>query len=155
MEATNKSEQAEGGTPYSADTPITTASDDKLDRAVFSRRIAEAIMGWRDERSLVIGVLGEWGCGKTSILQMALEHLQDRAVDAVLVEDEAGGYVATVAQLPGVISEGNDPASAICNLKEAFRAAIETYKTEGMPIPWGDPPPKEPGATRSRVAVNV
>ena len=75
--------------------------------------------------------------------------------DAELVDDKAGGYVATVAQLPGVISEGNDLASAICNLVEAFRAAIETYKTEGMPIPWRDPPPKEPGATQLRVAVNV
>lgn len=75
--------------------------------------------------------------------------------DAVLVKDEAGDYVATVAQLPGVISEGNDFRSAIDTLVEAFRATIETYKAEGMPIPWREPPPKQTGDTYLRVAVHV
>lgn len=75
--------------------------------------------------------------------------------DAVLVEDEAGGYVASVAQLKGIVSEGDDFESAIRNLVEAFLAATETYVAEGMPIPWNEPPPKQVGATYSRVAVNV
>lgn len=76
-------------------------------------------------------------------------------IDAVLVKDESGGYVATVAQLRGVVSEGDDLESAIRNLKEAFRATLDTYSAEGMPIPWREPPPRQSGETYSRVAVNV
>ena len=61
--------------PYSADAPISSASDDKLGRGRFAQHVAKAIASWHDERSLVVAVLGEWGCGKTSVLNMALEHL--------------------------------------------------------------------------------
>ena len=74
--------------------------------------------------------------------------------DAVLVQDAAGGYVASVAQLRGVVSQGDDVESALDNLVEAFRATIETYVAEGMPIPWIQPMAKQPGDT-VRVAVNV
>jgi predicted RNase H-like HicB family nuclease len=76
-------------------------------------------------------------------------------VDAVLVEAEGGGYVASIAQLRGVISEGDDKQSALRNIKEAFRATIETYNEGGMPIPWEAPTPKEPNEHRVRVAVHV
>lgn len=75
--------------------------------------------------------------------------------DAVLVKDESGGYVASVAQLRGVVSEGDSLESAMHNLVEAFRATLETYTAEEMQIPWITAPPEQPGETRFRVAVNV
>ncbi len=67
------------------------------------------------------------------------------AVDAVLVPDtEDGGYTAYIAQLPGVHSQGDDAASAMLNIIEAFRAVIATYTKDGMDIPWRKPPEKAP-----------
>ena len=88
---------------------------------------------------------------KTANPPEALGH----CFDVILFEDASGGYVATVAQLRGVVSEGDDLASAIRNLVEAFRATIETYIAEGMSIPWTEPAPQQPGDKWLRVAVNV
>lgn len=76
------------------------------------------------------------------------------ALDAILAKDEEGsGYVVSIAQLPGVISEGNDFASAIKNVMEAFVAVVETYHAEGMAIPWKEAPPEEPKEERFRIVV--
>jgi len=76
------------------------------------------------------------------------------SVEAILVEDEeSGGYVASIAQLAGVVSEGDDAASAIKNVTEAFLAVIDAYRREGMAIPWRVPPPKEPKEERLRIVV--
>ena len=94
------------------------------------------------------GNMGDW---KTATPPESLGY----CFDARLVKDEVGGYVVSVAQLPGVVSEGDDFAEAIRNLVEAFRATIETYLAENMPIPWIGAPPKQPGEEYFRVAVNV
>jgi predicted RNase H-like HicB family nuclease len=76
--------------------------------------------------------------------------------DAVLTKDEeSGGYVASVAQLRGVVSQGDDVATAIQNLMEAFQATIETYKAESMPIPWNVAEKKGPNEYVQRVAVHA
>jgi len=99
------------------------------------------------------GDMGAWKIGewKTANSTESLGY----CFDARFVEDEGGGYVVSVAQLPGVVSEGDDFAEAIRNLVEAFRATIETYLAENMPIPWIEAPPKQPGEEYFRVAVNV
>lgn len=76
------------------------------------------------------------------------------ALDAVLQPDaDAGGFVVTIAQLPGVASQGDDLASALQNIVEAFQGAIETYQAEGMPIPWRTPQPPAPNERRLRIVV--
>jgi predicted RNase H-like HicB family nuclease len=94
------------------------------------------------------GIMPEW---KVATPPKSLGY----CFDARIVEDETGGYVVSVAQLPGVVSEGDDIAEAIRNLVEAFHATIETYLAENMPIPWIEAPPKQPGEEFFRVAVNV
>ncbi len=76
------------------------------------------------------------------------------SVDAVLVaDDEDGGYVASIAQLPGVHSQGDNAESAMRNIVEAFCAVIQAYRDEGMAIPWRSAPPKEPNEEWFRIAV--
>jgi len=75
--------------------------------------------------------------------------------DARLMPDETGGYTAYVAQLRGIVSEGDDAESAIKNIIEAFQVAIETYLEEGMPIPWSEARPRQSDELSFRVAVNV
>ena len=59
------------------DQPITTAKDDLLGRAAFARQVASAMLaGPADAKgSFCIGLLGGWGAGKTSVINMVVEAL--------------------------------------------------------------------------------
>lgn len=72
-----------------------------------------------------------------------------------LREDEAGGYMVYAAQLPGVVSQGEDLESAIRNIAEALGACIETYIQEKMDIPWSEPEPLQANEKSFRIVVNV
>src|SRR5438093_3700582 len=61
---------------FSADRPISSAGSDRLGRANFSRALARALAGWAGEDSLVVGLYGEWGAGKSSIKNMAIEAIR-------------------------------------------------------------------------------
>ncbi|MBI6883480.1 KAP family P-loop NTPase fold protein [Pseudomonas putida] len=60
---------------FADDRPITLQQDDLLDRAGFAQRLALAINSWKNRESLVIGLTGGWGSGKSSIKNMAVEQL--------------------------------------------------------------------------------
>jgi predicted KAP-like P-loop ATPase len=62
--------------PFSADRPILTRTEDRLGRAEFAEALATSIASWRGRESIVIGVYGPWGSGKTSIKNLAIEMLQ-------------------------------------------------------------------------------
>jgi predicted KAP-like P-loop ATPase len=64
---------------FSADSPISRASEDRLGRADFAQRIARAVFEWRDDKSIVVGIIGPWGSGKSSLLNMAEEQLRNLA----------------------------------------------------------------------------
>lgn len=55
---------------YSTDKPIEKQEDDLLGRASFSNQLGKDIYGYEEKSSLVIGLFGEWGTGKTSIINM-------------------------------------------------------------------------------------
>jgi hypothetical protein len=61
---------------YIADQPITSKAEDRFNRASFSTRIAETIATRADPSSIVIGLFGPWGDGKTSVLEMMQETLR-------------------------------------------------------------------------------
>jgi len=61
---------------FSTDRPIDTYVDDRLGRKQFADSLANAISGWRKKESLVIGLFGNWGSGKTSIKNTILENFQ-------------------------------------------------------------------------------
>lgn len=52
-----------------------------------------------------------------------------------LTPDESGGYVATVALLPGCVSEGNTADEAIANIREAMALHIESMLEYGEDVP--------------------
>ena len=65
-----------GKHPFSSDRPIMSAKEDRLGRSNFSDYFAAAIRGWKGNDSLVIGLYGPWGSGKSSIKNMVLESLR-------------------------------------------------------------------------------
>lgn len=70
---------------FSADRPIRSREEDLLGRGGFSESLASAIRGWKGEESLVIGLYGPWGSGKSSVKNMVLDSLRSSGVDCPLI----------------------------------------------------------------------
>lgn len=68
--------------PFSADRPITAVAADLLSRDNFAVAVANSIRNWRNRDSLVIGIYGPWGVGKTSILNLIRKDLANPANSA-------------------------------------------------------------------------
>lgn len=60
-----------------ADNPIQWRSDDLLDRAAYAARLAEMVSSAPDDHSVVFGISGSWGSGKTSVINMVCERLRE------------------------------------------------------------------------------
>ena len=60
---------------FKPDQPIISHEEDILGRASFAQSLADAIFRYKEKDSIVIGLFGAWGSGKTSISNMALEHI--------------------------------------------------------------------------------
>lgn len=61
---------------FYSDQPIHTSKDDLFNRADFAARVAETIAARKDSESIVLGIYGAWGDGKTSVLEMMSEALE-------------------------------------------------------------------------------
>lgn len=92
---------------FVSDEPITGAAQDRFNRAPFATRIADTIARRPDSASLVVGVFGPWGDGKTSVLKMMEEELQRHNSVVVLrfnpwhfqsEEQLIRGFFATLAE---------------------------------------------------------
>ncbi len=68
-----------------ADQPIKDYTEDKLNRASFAKNVAEAIIHYSSSTSFCMGLYGEWGSGKTSLLNMIIEGIEEIAQDVVVV----------------------------------------------------------------------
>ena len=66
---------------FNPDQPIQSSEQDILNRVPFAQSFAEAILNYREKESLVLGLFGEWGSGKTSILNMVVEHIVSSTQD--------------------------------------------------------------------------
>lgn len=66
-----------------ADHPITKSDEDRLNRAIFAKYLARSMLDYEDTESLVIGLYGGFGSGKTSILNLVIEELNTAATHAL------------------------------------------------------------------------
>jgi predicted KAP-like P-loop ATPase len=60
---------------FKNDAPIQGHKEDLLNRRPYSEFIAQSILNYKDKESLVVGLYGDWGSGKTSILNMIVENI--------------------------------------------------------------------------------
>ncbi len=56
---------------YTSDSPIKKPSDDILSRTNFASNLGKSLIDWSDDASIVIGLYGKWGSGKSSIINLA------------------------------------------------------------------------------------
>jgi predicted RNase H-like HicB family nuclease len=54
----------------------------------------------------------------------------------VYLHPENVGFSVRAADLPGVVSEGEDKQEALDNITEAYQGAIESYDEHGEDVPW-------------------
>ena len=66
-----------------ADNPIRKPEDDVLGRAKVARSFAEQILLLDVTEGVVVGVLGAWGSGKTSFVNLARSHLENIGIQVL------------------------------------------------------------------------
>lgn len=60
------------------DKPIESEKDDFLGRKRFSHHLGNALLDWKENESLVVAIYGEWGSGKSSVINLASENIEQR-----------------------------------------------------------------------------
>ena len=71
-------------TTIPADNPIKGAAEDTLGRSAIAARFAEEVLAQDVSEGMVVGVLGAWGSGKTSFINLARERITQRG--AILLD---------------------------------------------------------------------
>lgn len=62
------------------DEPVDSKNDDKLNRYDFAENLADILLNHDYEKCLTIGLIGKWGSGKTSIVNLALNQIEDEKI---------------------------------------------------------------------------
>jgi predicted KAP-like P-loop ATPase len=61
---------------FDADRPIISFTQDRLSRSLFSKYLARCLLDHQNPQSLVVGLYGGFGVGKTSVINLTLEELK-------------------------------------------------------------------------------
>lgn len=69
----------------SPDLPITKSTEDKLNRGEFAKSLAKTISQYSFPSSFTIGLYGEWGSGKTSLVNMVIEAVENIDSSAIVL----------------------------------------------------------------------
>lgn len=107
------------------DWPVETLAGDRMGRAEFARSVADEILAAPVEGGFVMGLTGPWGVGKTSILNMAMDALDDRAL---VVQFNPWMFSGTEALIGPFFRE---VASQLGEKKPALKALGEKLATYG------------------------
>ena len=82
------------------DDPISSADQDELDRGTTCRTLANICCGIDASEGRTVGVIGPWGCGKTSCLRMTRAVLEERGATVIEFNpwlwSEAGDLVQSI-----------------------------------------------------------
>ncbi|PHI17986.1 hypothetical protein CEQ90_20295 [Lewinellaceae bacterium SD302] len=62
---------------YLNDKPLDNVEDDKFSRGKFADRITELVKSYKSEDSIVIGLYGKWGEGKTTVLNFVIDDISE------------------------------------------------------------------------------
>lgn len=111
----------------SPDLPITNSSEDKLNRESFANSLANVILQSTLPNSFTVGLYGAWGSGKTSLLNMVLEHVERRSTDAIILSfnpwlcsDPKQLITQFFKQLASTIKIKKPTADTVCELVDQY-----------------------------------
>ena len=112
---------------YATDRPILTEEEDRFGRAPFARRIAETISHIQDPSSIVIGIYGAWGEGKTSVLNLMAECLKDN-LSVIVIRFNPWHFESTEKLLGGFFDTlGSALGKSLPTLAEKVGGILKKY----------------------------
>jgi hypothetical protein len=99
-------EKSMSGVATRPERPIASQKEDKLGRRDFVRRLMDALVSSKTKRAtgIVVGITGEWGSGKSSILNLLSEQIKQGYPEALIVRFD-----------PWLVSGRNDLISQFIN----------------------------------------
>ena len=59
------------------DAPIKTKNYDLVGRVKFSESLGKALLEWKSEDGIVVGLYGKWVSGKSSVVNLAIEYIEN------------------------------------------------------------------------------
>lgn len=107
---------------YSTDRAISYIEEDRLGRASFSKQVGKAIYEYKGKDSLVIGLFGKWGTGKTSVANMALQTVEELSKN-----DEKPPVIIRFAPW-----NYSDKDNLICQFLATLKTHIDTGENEEL-----------------------
>ena len=72
--------------PFSADRPISTIGEDRLEREKFVKQFSKSISAWKGKDSIVLAIYGDWGAGKTSIKNLIIEEMKKEKLTPLVMD---------------------------------------------------------------------
>ena len=127
---------------FNADRPIERLEDDRLGRRSFAESVARHILATRAEHGFTAAVTGEWGSGKTSVLNMIGETLERETDEVVVLRFNPWLFRGTAElvtrffdELSAQIGEGKfDQLKDVARLLTGFGKLIAPH----IPVPGAD-----------------
>jgi predicted RNase H-like HicB family nuclease len=68
-----------------------------------------------------------------------MSDLKHTVILEPLAAQDGGGFIATVPDLPGCMSDGETPEEALSNVRDAVNGWIEEARSLGRPVPVPSP----------------
>ena len=96
----------ESSATFGDDAPKKTPADDRLNYAPFARRVADAIVDLDAPGGYVIGIHGEWGSGKSTVLNFVADYLSRHN------DENRDDRVVTIEFRPWLITGNHDLIAA-------------------------------------------
>jgi hypothetical protein len=120
----------DGSRFVNADMPILDASDDALGRMDLVRVLAPRLAAYDGKRSLVVGLCGPWGSGKTSFVRMLLAETER------LAEESGRTVLGPVHLVPFALAGVDDLAPVV--LQEIGRRIKANPRCDDLDIDVGE-----------------
>lgn len=90
---------------FDADQALNDPKDDRLMRDGFSRELAAHIGSWSGKESIVIGINGNWGTGKSTVKNFIKHYLSERERKPTMVEFNPWEWSGQDKLLEGFLAE--------------------------------------------------
>ncbi len=131
-----------------SDAPLSDPSQDKLGMRPLAEQLARSIASINHTDSMVIGICGKWGCGKSSLLAMTTRSLESQADPPLIVRFNPwwfsrGGDLlsAFLSSFASALGE-KDSTGAIAKVSTAINAFAQILRPITAFVPGAEIPRK-------------